>query len=99
MSLSFYPPMSLGHRLRPSDRALLAIPRPRQKTKGDRALAVRAPTLWNNLPESVPSFILLLKTHFYFKKMLLLCDVYFSFICIWPCLCFIYCCKLMYNGN
>ena len=51
--------------------ALLTIPKSRLKTKGDRAFAIRAPRLWNALPEeirlagSVNSFKSLLKTHFY----------------------------------
>ncbi len=53
-----------------SDKALLATPRSRLKTKADRAFAVRAPTLWNSLPEelrledSLLFFQLSLKTHF-----------------------------------
>ena len=58
--------------------ALLAIPTPRLKTKGDRAFAVRAPTLWINLPEeiklaeSLTCFISLLKTHIYKNSSLFL---------------------------
>jgi len=37
--------------LQSSDKALLVIPCSRLKTRGDRAFAVRAPTLWNSLPE------------------------------------------------
>ncbi len=42
-----------------------------QKSKGDHAFAIRAPRLWNDLPEetrlteTVISFKPLLKTHFY----------------------------------
>ncbi|KAF7655041.1 hypothetical protein LDENG_00061700 [Lucifuga dentata] len=54
------------------------LPKSRLKSKGDRAFAIRALLLWNNLPEeirltnSVSSFKSLLKTHFI---DLLLCDV------------------------
>ena len=57
--------------LRSSDKLLLQVPYSKLRTKGDRAFAVRAPTLWNALPleirlaESVPRFKSLLKTHFY----------------------------------
>ncbi|KAF7651423.1 hypothetical protein LDENG_00111240, partial [Lucifuga dentata] len=57
--------------LRSSGGTLLAVPKWRLKSKGDRAFAIRAPQLWNDLPEeirladSVPSFKSLLKTHFY----------------------------------
>ncbi|KAF7641396.1 hypothetical protein LDENG_00282490 [Lucifuga dentata] len=50
---------------------LLAVPKSRLKSKGDRAFAIRALLLWNDLPEeirladSVSSFKSLLKTHFY----------------------------------
>jgi len=63
----YEPPCSL----RSSGRSLLAVPKSRLRTKGDRAFSVRAPQLWNNLPEeirlasSVTSFKSLLKTHFY----------------------------------
>uniref|UniRef100_A0A672YDQ4 Reverse transcriptase domain-containing protein n=1 Tax=Sphaeramia orbicularis TaxID=375764 RepID=A0A672YDQ4_9TELE len=57
--------------LRSSGRGLLAVPKSRLKSKGDRAFSIRAPQLWNGLPEeirlaeSVTSFKSLLKTHFY----------------------------------
>ena len=57
--------------LRSSDQGLLVIPRTKRLTKGNRAFAFRAPTLWNALPleirlaESVPHFKTLLKTHLY----------------------------------
>ncbi|KAF7641110.1 hypothetical protein LDENG_00293840 [Lucifuga dentata] len=57
---------------------LLAVPKSRLKSKGDRAFAIRALLLWNDLPEeimladSVSSFKSLLKTPFI---DLLLCDV------------------------
>ncbi|KAF7668292.1 hypothetical protein LDENG_00022460 [Lucifuga dentata] len=50
---------------------LPAVPKLRLESKGDRAFAIRALRLWNDLPEekrltdSVPSFKSLLKTHFY----------------------------------
>ncbi|KAF7665543.1 hypothetical protein LDENG_00140420 [Lucifuga dentata] len=50
---------------------LLAVPKSRLKSNSDRAFAIRALLLWNNLPEeirladSMPSFKSLLKTHFY----------------------------------
>ncbi|KAF7642196.1 hypothetical protein LDENG_00262360, partial [Lucifuga dentata] len=50
---------------------LLAVPKSRLKSKGDRAFAIRALLLWNDLPEeirlvdSVSSFKSLLKTHYY----------------------------------
>ena len=60
-----------NQKLRSSGGALLTIPNSRLKTKGDRPFAIRAPRLWNALPEeirlagSVNSFKSLLKTHFY----------------------------------
>ena len=39
-----------GRSLRSSDKGLLIIPVSKLKTKGDRAFAVAAPTLWNALP-------------------------------------------------
>ncbi|XP_061565199.1 uncharacterized protein LOC133419794 [Cololabis saira] len=39
--------------LRSSGGSLLEIPRSRLKTKGDRAFAIRAPSLWNDLPEEI----------------------------------------------
>jgi len=50
--------------------SLLAIPKSRLKSKGDRAFAIRTPRLWNDLPEeirlaeSVTSFESILKAHF-----------------------------------
>ena len=72
--LSSYEP---ARSLRSTGKALLAVPGSRLKTKGDRAFAIRAPRLWNGLPEeirfaeSVPRFISLLKTHFYKKAFML----------------------------
>ncbi|KAF7642200.1 hypothetical protein LDENG_00262640 [Lucifuga dentata] len=57
--------------LRSSGGTILAVPKSRVKCKGDRAFAIRALLLWNDLPEeirladSVSSFKSLLKTHFY----------------------------------
>ena len=49
--------------LRSSNKGLLDIPASTLKTKGDRAFAVVAPTLWNKInAESVDGFINLLKT-------------------------------------
>ncbi len=51
--------------------ALLAVPKSRLESKGDCAFAIRAPRLWNDLPEeirpaeSVTSVKSSLKTHFY----------------------------------
>uniref|UniRef100_A0A8C6LQF4 Reverse transcriptase domain-containing protein n=1 Tax=Nothobranchius furzeri TaxID=105023 RepID=A0A8C6LQF4_NOTFU len=55
--------------LRSSDQGLLAVPRSRCRTRGDRAFSVLAPLLWNQLPPSVrlspslPVFKNHLKTH------------------------------------
>ena len=46
-------PYSTSRPLRSSDLGLLFIPRSLLKSKGDCALAVRAPSLWNSLPSSV----------------------------------------------
>lgn len=43
-------PYSASRSLRSSDQVLLAVPRTRLKTKGDRAFGVVAPGLWNALP-------------------------------------------------
>ena len=57
--------------LRSCDQLLLSCPRSRQKTRGDRAFAVAAPKLWNELPLSIRSaptivcFKSLLKTHLF----------------------------------
>ncbi|KAF7655435.1 hypothetical protein LDENG_00055950, partial [Lucifuga dentata] len=64
-------PYESVHSLRSSGGTLLAVPKWRLKSKGDRAFAIRALLLWNDLPEeimladSVSSFKSLLKTHFY----------------------------------
>jgi len=52
---------------RSSGGAYLAVPKPRLESKGERALSIRNPRLWNDLPEgirlaeSVTSFKSLLK--------------------------------------
>ena len=57
--------------LRSSNKGLLAVPKTYLKSKGDRAFAVVAPTLWSGLPqsikdaESVETFKKLLKTHLF----------------------------------
>lgn len=57
--------------LRSSNQLLLVQPRPRLKTRGDRAFAIAAPKLWNNLPpdlsmsESIESFRSCSKTHLF----------------------------------
>lgn len=57
--------------LRSSSQLLLVQPRSRLKTWGDRAFAIAAPRLWNNLPadirmsESIQSFKSHLKTHLF----------------------------------
>lgn len=57
--------------LRSSNKILLQVPRSRLKLKGDRAFAVAAPRLWNQLPPDITSasslsiFKSRLKTHFY----------------------------------
>ncbi|KAK0139909.1 hypothetical protein N1851_023185 [Merluccius polli] len=62
--------------LRSSNLGLLSVPRSTCKSKGDRAFAVLAPTLWNSLPHSLrlteflDSFKRLLKTHLYREAFL-----------------------------
>ena len=62
--------------LRSSNLALLEVPNSNMVTKGDRAFAVRAPTLWNCLPVelrlsgSIAIFKSNLKTYFYRKAFL-----------------------------
>lgn len=57
--------------LRSSNQLLLVQPRPRLKTRGDRAFAIATPKLWNNLPpdlsmsESIKSFKSCFKTHLF----------------------------------
>ena len=71
--LDLLPPKENVRILRSSNKGLLKVPVTRRKTKGDRAFAVVAPTLWNALPltlknaESVDIFKSMLKT-FLFRK-------------------------------
>lgn len=64
------------HSLRSLSRGLLSVPEARLETGGDRALAVRASKLRNELPEeirsaeSLTSFKSLLKTHRTFNRKL-----------------------------
>ena len=57
--------------LRSADKDLLSVPSSRNKTMGDRAFAVAAPTLWNKLPLSLrridclDTFKSILKTHLF----------------------------------
>jgi len=46
-------PYEPSRSLRSSGRGLLSVPESRMQSKGDRALAIRAPRLWNNLPEDI----------------------------------------------
>lgn len=39
--------------LRSSGRGLLSLPETRMKTKGERVFAIRAPRIWNDLPEDI----------------------------------------------
>ena len=65
------PPKPNRRPLRSSDKGLLEVPVTNLKTKGDRAFAFVAPTLWNALPlplknaVSVESFKRMLKTHLF----------------------------------
>lgn len=62
---------SAARPLRSTTQQLLAIPKTRLKTRGDRAFSVIAPKLWNSLPlhikscNTIVSFKTNLKTHFY----------------------------------
>lgn len=64
-------PHSATRSLRSCNKGLLHIPRSRLKQKGDRAFAVAAPRLWNQLPPhirdapSISAFKSRLKTHLY----------------------------------
>lgn len=66
--LSLYTP---SYSLRSSGQLLLAQPRHRLKTRGDRAFASVAPNLWNSLPatvrpsDSIQSFKARLKTYLF----------------------------------
>ncbi len=63
--------LSTSKPLRSANNSLLYVPRSRLKFKGDRAFAVAAPRLWNQLPpdiKSAPSISVFksrLKTHLY----------------------------------
>lgn len=65
-------PTQPAHSLRSSGRNPLTLPTAHLRTEGNRAFAIQAPRLWNNLPEdlwlnSSPwSFESFLKTHFHF---------------------------------
>ena len=65
------PPHSTTRSLRSQDQLLLAVPRTRLKTRGDRAFSVAAPKLWNTLPPhiksspTITSFKSNLKTYFF----------------------------------
>jgi hypothetical protein len=60
--------------LRSSEQNLLTVPKTRLKSCGDRAFSMAAPTLWNNLPEtlkaseSLSTFKAELKTHLFRKS-------------------------------
>ncbi len=64
-------PYDPARTLRSSGRGLLSVPHSQLKTKRDRAFKIRAPRLWNTLPEeirqatSVASLKSKLKTYFY----------------------------------
>uniref|UniRef100_A0A3P9CN84 THAP-type domain-containing protein n=1 Tax=Maylandia zebra TaxID=106582 RepID=A0A3P9CN84_9CICH len=64
-------PYTPGRALRSSDQLLLVQPRSRHKSRGDRAFALVAPNLWNNLPiairasDSIQLFKSRLKTHLF----------------------------------
>lgn len=57
--------------LRSDDQLLLTVPKTKRKLRGDRAFAVSAPKLWNDLPlhvkqaSSLSVFKTLLKTHLF----------------------------------
>ena len=64
-------PYEPAHSLRSLGGALLAVPKLRLMTNGDRAFTIRAPQLWNDLPEEIrlvqsfTSFKSLLNNYFY----------------------------------
>ena len=64
-------PYTPSRLLRSADQALLVVPRTKRKSRGDRAFAVAAPRLWNELPlhirltESLAVFKSRLKTHLF----------------------------------
>ena len=63
--------------LRSTDQKLLAFPKSRLKTYGDRAFSVAAPKLWNELPfdlrslDAINLFMKHLKTNIFKKKHLM----------------------------
>ena len=73
-------PCNISRNLRSASLSLLAVPRSRLATQGDRAFSVRAPRLWNSLLDeirlanSIPIFKSLLKTYFY-RKAFLTCNL------------------------
>lgn len=64
-------PYTPSRSLRSTGQALLLVSKTKRKLRGDRAFAVAAPRLWNELPlhirltESLPVFKSLLKTHLF----------------------------------
>ena len=64
-------PYTPSRLLRSADQALLVVPKTKRKSRGDRAFAVAAPRLWNELPlhirltESLAVFKSRLKTHLF----------------------------------
>lgn len=64
-------PYNPARSLRSADQLLLSVPRTSRKLRGDRAFAVAAPKLWNELPfhirqaSSIPVFKSLLKTYLF----------------------------------
>ena len=64
-------PYTPARALRSADQSLLTTQRTNKRTRGDRAFAAAAPTLWNNLPlpirsaQSIEAFRSLLKTHLF----------------------------------
>ena len=64
-------PHTPARSLRSSNQLLLEVPRSRLRTRGDRAFAITAPNLWNNLPphvrdaQTLATFKSLLKTHLF----------------------------------
>ncbi len=75
-------PLSSSRSLRSSDRAFLAVPRSRFKTKSDGSFSIAAPRLWNQLPldirlaPSITTFGTKLKTHLYTSAIRILSMLY-----------------------
>ena len=71
--------------------ALLAVPKLRLKSKGDRAFAIRTPQLWNDVPEeirlaeTVTSFNQFLKTLTCFYVMLSFNHFYSFYLFLLSC--------------